>query len=735
LFQSGTKRSMDQHKALIEKHCPEVHVLVLHGDVPGMSNKTAEQMTNEEIAKLKFGMIPGKSKLLVITNMMGTRSYTVGELQAVIFMQDGGDIHTFIQRSSRVLSKHKGKKFGHIFDFAFDPNKTRNSEMAIVHDAVLTQNIDGGSFPDAIRQVLKSVNLWDMGRGGWQNDDKLVARLEDNNKLLALANASSRFDIKDLLEEQLEILLKIQNTSTAKEKKKLKHIMTGKTYMSNGRAGGVDRDMLKKQVKKAMQALNNSATSVVWFADQQGDTFAECIKQIKNNKEASADFTKVIGPTPAEVQVLMPLLPTNIYDICVENSKNGQGQKYATNTGLGILGQPDSKELWMEIILQTVMDARIRYAMKNNGKILVIAGGHGTEVDVLVEKYGLGIVKHIWYNEAIISFVNEMKFKYNKINIVKGDFLKLNMDMQFDVILQNPPYQSQKESTGDDIWPFFVEKAVSLLNKDGIVASITPNTWLRRQGSDNKFFESLDYYGMPLVQRTNPVWKIWLENRVSNAKILTKAEADRYFPGIGSTFTYYFIEKKKPIDTKIDIEQGNCRVRIDLNSSYSPPNDLNDTSISIHEKLLKAQKLNWIRTTENRKDNLERYQQLSDHKTKKHSNKIYMGVDLIRYTGKKMKYFDDVKIMVPITGQTKDIFVDSKCGVSQDFSFICFNEMKTAEQELKKWNQDILIQYIFNAYKVGKHISAHLMIPKNLDDVALTQKEKNYISNYVNGKK
>lgn len=735
LFQSGTKRSMDQHKAVIEKHCPEVHVLVLHGDVSGMSNKTAEQKTKEEITRLKFGLITGKSKLLVVTNMMGTRSYTVGELQAVIFMQDGGDIDTFIQRSSRVLSQHKGKKFGHIFDFAFDPNKTRNSEMSIVHDAVLTQKQQGGSFPDAIRTVLKSVNLWDMGRGGWQSDRELVARLEDNNKLLELANSATRFDIKDLSEEQLEILLKIQNTSTAKENKKLKHIMTGKTYKSNGRAGGGDRDILKKQVQKAIQALNNSATSVLWFADKKGDTFAECIEHIKNNKDASIDFTKVIGITPTELQVLIPLLPTNIYDICVENSKSGQVQKYATNTSIGILGRPDPKELWMEIISQAVMDARIRYAMKHNGKILVIAGGHGAEVDVLVEKYGKKVIKHIWFNDSIVSFVNEIKFKYNKINIVKGDFLKLNIDMKFDVILQNPPYQSQKESTGDDIWPFFVEKAVSLLNNDGIVASITPNTWLRRQGSDDKFFESLDYYGMPLDRRTNPVWKIWLENRVSNAKILTKAEADRYFPGIGSTFTYYFIEKKKPVDTRIDIEQGNRRVQIDLNSSYPPPNELNDISISIHEKLLKAEKLDWIRTTENRKDNLERYHQLSDHKTKKHSNKIYMGVNLIRYTGKKMKYFDDIKIMVPITGQPKDIFVDSKCGVSQDFSFVCFKELKRAEQELKKWNKDILIQYIFKAYKVGKHISAHLMIPKNSDKIILTQKEKDYISNYVNGKK
>ena len=481
-FQSGTKKSMNEHKALIEKYCPEVYVLMLHSDVPGMNNKTAEQLTKEKIVELKSGMILGKSKLLVLTNMMGSRSYTVGEIQAVIFMQDGGDIDTFIQKSSRVLSPHPGKKFGHIFDFAFDPNKTRNSELAIVHDAVLTQNIVGSSFPQAIRQVLQSVNLYDMGRGGWQNDDQLVASLENNNKLLALANSSNRLDIKDLSVQQLEILSKIQNTFTDKEKKKLKHIMTGKTYKSTGRVGKGDVDTVLKQVRKAILALNNSATSVLWFADKQGDTFADCIERIKNNKEASADFIKVIGITPAEVQQLMPILPTNIYDICVKNSRNGQGQKYATNNGLGILGQPDPKELWMEIISQAVMDARIRYAMKNNGKILVIAGGHGSEVDVLVEKYGKEIIKHIWFNDNIVSFVNEIKSKYNKINIVKGDFLSLNIAMKFDVILGNPPYQDS-ENHGRKLWPIFTHKALDLLNDKGSIGFVIPSGWLESNSS------------------------------------------------------------------------------------------------------------------------------------------------------------------------------------------------------------------------------------------------------------
>ena len=74
-----------------------------------------------------------------------------------------------------------------------------------------------------------------------------------------------------------------------------------------------------------------------------------------------------MGISSTDIKKLMPLLPLNIYDICVKNSANGHGQKYATNRALGILGDKDDPELWDEIISRPILDAKIRYAMRNNG--------------------------------------------------------------------------------------------------------------------------------------------------------------------------------------------------------------------------------------------------------------------------------------------------------------------------------------------------------------------------------
>ena len=206
-------------------------------------------------------------------------------------------------------------------------------------------------------------------------------------------------------------------------------IKTGNTFRNAGGSNKKEVDFLLSRVKKAIKIINNSATSVYHFSNHTGNTFSSCIDEISKCKESSFDFEKVFGITPSDAKALMPILPTKIFDVCIENSKKGHSQKYAMNKELGILGEQDNPELWNKIISQEVLDARIRYALKNNGKILIVGGGHGTEVDILVEKYGKGIVKHIWFNDNIISFTNEVKRKYNKINILKGDLLSLIIKM------------------------------------------------------------------------------------------------------------------------------------------------------------------------------------------------------------------------------------------------------------------------------------------------------------------
>lgn len=53
------------------------------------------------------------------------------------------------------------------------------------------------------------------------------------------------------------------------------------------------------------------------------------------------------------------------------------------------------------------------------------------------------------------------------------------LDMRFDMIVGNPPYQKDNNSGRDDdnLWPKFLAKSQSLLNQGGHIAFVTPASW------------------------------------------------------------------------------------------------------------------------------------------------------------------------------------------------------------------------------------------------------------------
>lgn len=50
-------------------------------------------------------------------------------------------------------------------------------------------------------------------------------------------------------------------------------------------------------------------------------------------------------------------------------------------------------------------------------------------------------------------------------------------NMKFDVIVGNPPYQSEKRTGTQPLWPLFVNKAAGLLSESGYMGMVIPNKW------------------------------------------------------------------------------------------------------------------------------------------------------------------------------------------------------------------------------------------------------------------
>lgn len=241
--------------------------------------------------------------------------------------------------------------------------------------------------------------------------------------------------------------------------------------------------------------------------------------------------------------------------------------KFATRLDLGILGGPDSTELWQKIIGHI--------EIKPNMKFLNIACGHGTESKVLAR----ALVSSGYYTkeqamDAIYlidkygMFLNNAKSVGFK-NVNTQDFLAWETDMKFDVVFGNPPYQSpnngnDKTNQGGSkkLYVQFMEKSSEIVKDEGIIAMITPSAVFKTTvfGEYGKGFGSM--HGTKLVQA---------ETNVSE-----------HF-NVGSTICYWIVRK-----TDDDVKCVINGEEADFNKTKFYAND--STLQSIAEKILTNEK-------------------------------------------------------------------------------------------------------------------------------------------------
>jgi len=565
LFVNISKKSMQALAEIIEKHCDEHKVLILNGD--HTDNKQAEALTREALVRVQNGFYPGRDKLLVITNMMGTRSYSIAEIQACVFMQDGGDVYPYMQKYSRCLTPGEGKKFGHIFDFAFDPSKTRLSIMSVAVEAALLIRKQNNTYPEAVRQVLNSVNIRDMVSGQWIDAEQVILQFEDNNKLLEIANAHTRISIADLTAEEISAFAELAKRSTGSKAEKSnidKTIATGKTFLPGKPATGcAKKNPCKVIVEKAIRMINASATTVLALCNYQADSFLECIVIIDADSKMRAEFLELYGVYPDTFLRLANRLEISTLDIIVKMSKYNNKQKHIENNALSIL--KDDPKLWFEIFGHGELKSFI--TGQRCQSILVVAGGHGSEIDVLVNLFGIEIVDKIVYNDKYSFLCNQIKRKYPAITVVPGDFTELEFDMKFDVIVGNPPFKelaNNGRQTNKSTWKNFLLKTDELAKDGGFIAMITPTGWCAP--SDNG----------KLVD------KFFTKNNLIFSDISTSVA--KAFPNISSTFGYT-ITKKEPYLNHTTIYTDDGAVTVDLTKTRL----ITNKGLSIIMKLTNSQ--------------------------------------------------------------------------------------------------------------------------------------------------
>lgn len=673
LFVNINKSAMKQLITLLEKVCPEHKVLILNGDYT--DNKTAEDLTKESLLSLQQGHYTGRDKLLVITNMMGTRSYSIPEIQACLFMQEGGDVYPYMQKYSRCLTpdEHGNKKFGYIFDFAFDQSKTRNSVMAIGVDAsALTRNGLSPSFPGGIREVLNTVNIKNMVDGKWMNTDDIIKQFEDNDKLLEIANASTRITIEDLTDKEIEIFGELaKRSSNRKEKLDIEKIVkTGKTFQSKITSlGKSKKNPLRVMVEKAIRMINGSATTVLALSNYQGETFLECVNIVNNNAEMREEFIQLYGVTPDAIIRLQNLLQLSTLDIIVRMSKYNNKQKHIENNSLAIL--KDDPKLWYDAFKCRKLRSFIKSEQCKN--ILVEAGGHGTEIDVLVDIFGVDIINKIVYNDKYSFLCNQIKHKYPNIRVMKGDFLEVEFNMKFDVTVGNPPYQNSNENnqgSSGKLWMKFVEKSISLLENEGYMVLVHPIGWR---------------------QLNNKMWKnIYQTYQIESVVIEPKVNWN-----VGVEVDYYVL-KNTPytLPTKVTYNDGTVQM-VDFRNVNGLLSNANITNVLDKIQSPDTLKFNHKHSHDTRRE------YMSPTKKKGFMYPIqHTGAQEPWWSSKKHEWQDMKKVIVSRSGYLEPFYDAGESGTSQESYSVFVSSMKEGMYIIRLLNSK-LYRFIIQVQKTN----------------------------------
>jgi len=320
--------------------------------------------------------------------------------------------------------------------------------------------------------------------------------------------------------------------------------------------------------------------------------------------------------------------------------------QFITNLNKGILGKSDPVKLWQHIT-SYIPDEIL---LKEDLKILSPACGHATEADALVKRMlDLGRtaseIKDSIYLVDKYSVFTKDAVRKGYTNVIQADFLNWNTDMKFDVIIGNPPYQStddtgERKSKSTNLWSRFTKKSFDMVKEGGIVAMVTPSSWASNtvdllQGKIKLFKD--------IFVKNNPI------------AINTHTVAD-HFPGIGSTFSYFVIEKGDNKGSTVLTDVFGNEIVQDLRGFNNLPKVISTESLSIDRKFSALMTDNETCSGQlQNKDCLYSSEETSEYTWKAYHTPSVADAGETWFTNVKHPNFDKEKIIISISGYFRPV--------------------------------------------------------------------------------
>lgn len=300
--------------------------------------------------------------------------------------------------------------------------------------------------------------------------------------------------------------------------------------------------------------------------------------------------------------------------------------------------------------------------------------------------------------------------------------------MQFDLVLTNPPFQDRerRKKTPHKLWiDFTLHVFENLVREGGSLVQVSPSSF------------------------SSPSSKILRLMQLNQTNIL-RFDNSHHFPGVGSTFSDYWIEKAPNTARPTRISVGGLDFDIELDEQINYlPNDLCRESMSIHSKVIfrssKKLAVEWDYVTAHNIKRFDTNPSLSVDKTETHFYPIFHTNKSTWWSSVPQQWSQEKKVMWTRSGYTKPFYDDGTLGGTDMVYFIRVPNRKYGLNLAANLNKK-LFKYIFSTARWSGFGNERVFtqlprIPwdKELSDTEiyslfkLSAKEVNYLEGYLGG--
>ena len=238
------------------------------------------------------------------------------------------------------------------------------------------------------------------------------------------------------------------------------------------------------------------------------------------------------------------------------------------------------------------------------------------------------------HDSKIENFCRKYDAKYLIMDIDE----EVNMP-KFDVVIGNPPYQDSIAKSSKKLWPLFVEKSIKMLKKNGYMGLITPASWMAGQSSV-----------YDILQKYNTIY--------------INSDISHHFKGVGSTFSYYILEK---VESKHETRINDMSAPVDLSKRKILPKTCTDITISIFDKVSTDDTIN---INYDSFCHSQRKDRINEKKSKIFKYPNRHGSESFIWSKVPHKCSSMSKVMMYMSGKPKPVFDDGVYGISEHYAYI-----------------------------------------------------------------